>query len=776
MWNYFKESLHWLHLAFFKPITLEAESRRLSRMDALRTYLKVFPVGFVFSFLLLIVVGLLCEASGYPFNRDKALDAFLVVGLVFGLGGGLAGGQFHGLVGGLFGSLVYGLGMGLSVSLVVGLGGLGSVWGGVWGVGLSVGLIGGLGLGLVGGLVGGLGICLVTGLVSGLVLGLFFGLVGGLVGGFEYGLTEGLTLLLAYLPTFAFLFFRPFYLIPHLWQYGHALQAGDSFDLLRRSPVYWDEAIAMPLPYLSDWLVKLVGQDRECGLAEITFIAEKRPYQLRAAQKALLAVAALDLQRADTIDRMAGASETLKFIPAEREHLPKGLYEARDRIGKISTLSRDYLTRVTPAGRVKAIEEMRRELESFRDAMVFVKRPVGPSFQPIASRWLEIVKAVEAECRRQIAAAPLLNPFIAGNPLMARDNELFKGRRDIVVAIEERIINSGQRPALLLYGRRRIGKTSTLLNLPRLLGSEYAPVYIQCQEAKWQESDETFCYHLADEIFRALKDGRLSDGLERPQREKFEKYAFTELSGCLDEVEERSRKVGKRILLSFDEYEKLEEGIASARITKTVLNEIRSIVQHRERFAVLFSGSHRFDELKAVSWADYLINAQTIELSFLEPEDARELIERPTADFNLEYETGVVEKILEITHCQPYLVQSVGFELVNYLNSQQRLTASAGDLNVAVEKTLVSASGYFYYTWAEECSEDEREVLLAIVMNEAINPAEHRDSLRRLCQKEILERSGDQYRFTIELFRRWILKDQLAFERSEQLRELVFQT
>jgi hypothetical protein len=46
--------------------------------------------------------------------------------------------------------------------------------------------------------------------------------------------------------------------------------------------------------------------------------------------------------------------------------------------------------------------------------------------------------------------------------LLARDNELFKGRRDIIFAIEERIINTGQRPALLLYGRRRMGKTSTL--------------------------------------------------------------------------------------------------------------------------------------------------------------------------------------------------------------------------------------------------------------------------------------------------------------------------
>jgi hypothetical protein len=52
----------------------------------------------------------------------------------------------------------------------------------------------------------------------------------------------------------------------------------------------------------------------------------------------------------------------------------------------------------------------------------------------------------------------------------------------------------------------------------------------------------------------------------------------------------------------------------------------------------LFSGGHRFEELKTVNWADYLINTKTLELSFLEPEEARELIERPGPDFNLRYE------------------------------------------------------------------------------------------------------------------------------------------
>src|SRR6266511_1805657 len=66
---------------------------------------------------------------------------------------------------------------------------------------------------------------------------------------------------------------------------------------------------------------------------------------------------------------------------------------------------------------------------------------------------------------------------------------------------------------------------------------------------------------------------------------------------------------------------------------------------------------------------------------------------------------GVVDRILELTHNQPYLLQAIGSELVNQLNTRNRVTAAMGDLIIAVEKTLVSAQAYFHYAWANECSD-----------------------------------------------------------------------
>lgn len=750
MRKYLKESLHWLHLALFKPITLEARSSGFTKAQTQRLFLRVAPVQVGIALLVGVFAGLSSTYLEYPFEWSRVLvalvSAWFFVWFAFLLVG-------KGTPGDMGKKLVFGLGGGLVLGLCFGIfAGTGSGW--ITGVagGMAIGLIVGLGVALGRRPVGGL----VVALGAGLSFALFLR---------REGSVELLRFATTYAPTCLFAYLRIFYLIPHWFQLWRSRKAANPFPLFRNSPVYWDEAIAMPLPFLSDWLVRLASLDRERGMTEMVKVA-RLPYQRRAAQRALVRMIVQDLQQADSFDKMASARALFGVLPTADpeypEYLPAGINDAVRHIGRVSDLASDYLTRVTPVGQMSVLGELRRVVESFRNAMVLVKPPVGPAFQSAALRWLEIVKAEEAECGKLIAVEPIPNPFVVGNPLMVRDKNLFKGRKDIIVAIEENIINPAQRPALLLYGRRRIGKTSTLLNLPRLLSSQFVPVFIDCQDAKWREGDATFCYHLAASIHDALNQRSLVETRRRPQLEQFERYAFTRLGEYLDQVEETSRAAQKQILLTFDEYEKLEEGISSSKVTTEVLNQLRTIVQHRERIVVLFSGSHRFEEMKTINWSDYLINVKTLELSFLAPEDARELITEPVP--LLQYEPGVTEQIIELTHCQPYLLQAVASDLVNYLNSERRMLATAADLAVAVEKVLVTVQSYFFYTWTGDCSEAEREVLRMIATGDANGPtlAEHQASLQSLCHKEILERVESGYRFSIELFRRWVLKNQTS--------------
>jgi len=736
---YLKESLHWLRLTFFKPVTLVVEGIWRPKRQALAIYLKTFPVAFLLILILLAAVGLACEMVGVHFNWTKAFRGGLAGGLVVGLAGGLVVGLVVSLGVGLVILLVLGLVIGLVSSLVLGLGG---------------GLVFGLYFGLGGGLLSSRGIGLAGGLVSGLGVGLVFGLYFGPV----EGLSEMLRFWAGYLITFSLFVFRPFYLAPHLVQYWRSNAARNPFALFRNSPIHWDEVIGMPLPFLSRWLVKLAQTDRELGLAEISYIAANRPRQGRAAQKALLAVVMDDLRQVDSIGKLAQAGELLKAFPAEAKYLPAGFDEARLRISSLAEDARLY--EIRPVSPMTMLQAMIKDLGAFRTAIA--QTPIGADFYPIAERWLEMVKAEEEKLRGRLGFTPIKNPFIAGNALNDRDGELFKGRRDIIRALEENIIHSQQRAALLLYGRRRIGKSSTLLNLPNLISAAYIPVYIDLQEGKWREGDGMFCYHLAEAVYSELFQAARSRMSEPPSESEFEQRPFTRLAEYLDKVEDRLRRAGKQALITFDEYERMEAGIEGGRITTEVLNQLRHLVQHRQSLVLLFSGSHRFEELKTVKWADYLINTKTLELSFLEPEEARELMERPVPEFNMRYEPGVVDKILELTHRQPYLLQAVGSELVNQLNTRNRTTATMDDLNAAVEKTLVSAQAYFHYTWADECSNEEREVLADLALGAGIKKGRRRAAVQSLLRKEIVEKGQSGYRLSVEMFRFWILKNQIG--------------
>ena len=159
-----------------------------------------------------------------------------------------------------------------------------------------------------------------------------------------------------------------------------------------------------------------------------------------------------------------------------------------------------------------------------------------------------------------------------------------------------------------------------------------------------------------------------------------------------------------------------------------------------------------------MNWSDYLINVKTLELSFLAPEDARELLTEPVPA--LHYEPGVVDAIIALTHCQPYLLQAVASDLVNYLNAQKRQTATMAD--VAVAKVLVTADAYFHNNW-EECSDDEREreVLRALAAGatDTATAPQYQAAVQSLSRKEIAEMRDDRYRFAVELFRLWIMKN-----------------
>src|SRR5512136_465233 len=78
-----------------------------------------------------------------------------------------------------------------------------------------------------------------------------------------------------------------------------------------------------------------------------------------------------------------------------------------------------------------------------------------------------------------------INPYVAGNPV--GDSPAFIGRADVLREVV-RVLRRPQDNAIVLYGQRRIGKTSILQHLAAQLPKEgpYRPVYFDLQDkAAW---------------------------------------------------------------------------------------------------------------------------------------------------------------------------------------------------------------------------------------------------------------------------------------------------
>ncbi|MEH2131064.1 MAG: AAA family ATPase [Nostoc sp.] len=386
-------------------------------------------------------------------------------------------------------------------------------------------------------------------------------------------------------------------------------------------------------------------------------------------------------------------------------------------------------------------------------------------FYPIIKSWREIVTnyieelAKITELRQEIDS-----PYITGNPITL-EQEIFTGRNDIGLRIEQ-LLRDRRRPPLLLYGQRRMGKTSLLNNIGKLLPSNIIPMFVDLQGAPSSASDHAgFLYNLAREMEKSAK----KQGLTLPSltREVLKSDPFTYFDEWLDKVEQALEQ--NTALLALDEFEVLDKAITKGRFDEQdVLGMLRHLIQHRPRFKVLLAGSHTIEEYQR--WASYLINVQLVHISYFKEAEARQLIEHPVKDFTLRYEPDAVERVLQLTRCHPFLVQLLCTEIIVLKNEQHpfiRRLATFTDVEAAIPKALQSG-GFFFADIQNNQVDAIGQAILRFIAAKGKRAIVSRQTLLQefpdaditfnlLLQRELIEEVDDGYRFQVELIRRWFV-------------------
>ena len=647
------------------------------------------------------------------------------------------------------------------------------------------------------GLAVGLAISVAFGL-KGIIFGILIGVGGGvrgsmaygiaykalvnLAGGVVEGLAEIMVEILAYFVALGIDLWQPILTYPFLTLFHILLYnldkkfIGRELSFLRWHSAFWDEYQFIPFIGLGRHLVRVTEQNPDEGKAAIEYLNNSlQRWTVKVAERA---VQAAEIEQQIELDAQhLERSNEVRSIRDVHHNLVIGEQEGKASpiLRIFSRISEDVdgaLNQRSNYNQRQALIATADRLNANLQDLTRSSNKYAHRFRPIAKSWYEIITnhieklAKEVELRQEIN-----DPYILAIPLTQRE-EIFGGRDDTGNRIEQLILDR-RRPPLLLYGQRRMGKTSLLYNLGKLLPNTIIPMFVDLQGAPSSANNYTgFLYNLARGMITSAKKEAVT--LPPLTRETLKDDPFTCFDEWLDRVEEVLEQ--NTALLMLDEFEVLDSAITKGRFDEQdVLGMLRHLIQHRPRFKVMLAGSHTIEEYQR--WASYLINVQVVHISYLEEKSARKLIEHPIEDFMLRYDTDAVERVLKFTRCHPFLVQLLCSEIVAYKNEQDpsvRRLATLDDVEAAVTEALNSGSFFFADIQNNQvnavgldilrfmAARGEGEIVNKNTILQEVSGASESD-FQKLLQRELIEKvkneeEGDGYRFQVELIRRWFAR------------------
>lgn len=526
-------------------------------------------------------------------------------------------------------------------------------------------------------------------------------------------------------------------------------------------PAFWDEHQRLPWPNLAEYVVLAMARNPQEGERALAFLHQSP--QRWAAQAAQVELDARLLEQSMTVDaiRLAGRQVAAGELTSPAGSLLRSFSRIGLDIDAALAQESSYNQRLALVAVEERLDNLLRELTRSDEAY-------ATRFYPIANQWRQIVHthvdslAAAVELRQEIDS-----PYVIGIPLTAQQ-EIFVGRTEISARIEQLLLDR-RHPPLLLYGQRRMGKTSLLNNLSRLLPSTIVPFFVDMQGPVSLASDYTgFLYNLARSMAESARRQR-NLAIPTLTRAELASDPFTYFDEWIEKVE---KALGDCTgLLALDEFEVLDNAIATGRFSEeAILGTLRHLIQHHTRFKVLLTGSHVLEELK--HWATYLINVQVVHIGYLKPEETRQLVEQPVKDFALRYEKAASQRVLALTRGHPALTQLVCYEIVALKNQQDprvRRLATLADVEAVIAAVL--EHGSLFFSEIENGQLDPpsarllrflaaqgegAQVTQAALVQHAPEHAER--AIKLLLQRELIERVNDGYRFQVELIRRWFVE------------------
>jgi tetratricopeptide (TPR) repeat protein len=384
----------------------------------------------------------------------------------------------------------------------------------------------------------------------------------------------------------------------------------------------------------------------------------------------------------------------------------------------------------------------------------------------------------------------LLNPYIAGNPL--RDSSAFYGRDDVVREVMQ-MLNHPDEKAIVLFGQRRIGKTTILLQIDRKLTEErkFTPVYFDLQDRASSTLSDVL-YKLAQAISYRLKQ-------PLPSIDKFDANGDYFIKEFLPATIKFSAPNGLVIL--FDEFDVMDSP-ENNRAGQAFFPYLRSFITSLEHAKFVFVIGRRPEELSTDTLSTFK-GIRATKVSLLSRNSTELVIRQSENKESLFWSNESVEQIWKWTQGHTYFTQLICSVIWEHL--QERATGkdiptvAPSDVDDAIHDAMKQGSNAFHWIWGG-LPPAERVVMAAMAeaKSNVISQEEIEDILNqsgvRLIVRELkiapmtlidwglLRSVENNYRFAVPLLREWVksnrplirVKEEL--DRLDPLAENLFQT
>jgi hypothetical protein len=305
----------------------------------------------------------------------------------------------------------------------------------------------------------------------------------------------------------------------------------------------------------------------------------------------------------------------------------------------------------------------------------------------LTARARERRQAAALATRQREALARHFNPYISGEPV--READMFFGRHELL----NKILNALHRNSIMIYGERRIGKTTLLYQLAEQLRQTEDPdwVFIPVSVDLEGTPQTRFFLVLMEDIcgvlraylpemppsrFDAVMAGTVGD---RPEQEYTDRHFSADLRALLDAVKTVVAPRNVRVILLIDEMDVIDT------YDSIVQQQLRRIFMatFAENLGAVVAGiqiSKAWDRVES-PWYNMF---NEIALKPFDDKAARQLLTEPVRG-TYEWEPAALDFVIARAEGRPYRLQQYGLEAVNHMLAAGRLRITPEDVQAADE-------------------------------------------------------------------------------------------